>query len=39
MEDADRAGARAFEAIVPMRDGPNGKLTKGIEVAQKIRKR
>src|SRR6476660_435688 len=24
--------------IVPMRDGPNGKLTKGIEVAQKIRK-
>ena len=24
--------------MVPMRDGPNGKLTKGIEVAQKIRK-
>jgi citronellyl-CoA dehydrogenase len=24
--------------IVPMRDGPNGKLTKGIEVAKKIRK-
>ncbi|HSV53026.1 MAG TPA: acyl-CoA dehydrogenase family protein [Burkholderiaceae bacterium] len=24
--------------IVPMRDGPNGKLTKGIEVASKIRK-
>jgi len=24
--------------IVPMRDGPSGKLTKGIEVAQKIRK-
>ncbi|WP_048438149.1 acyl-CoA dehydrogenase family protein [Caenimonas sp. SL110] len=24
--------------IVPMRDGPNGKLTKGISVAQKIRK-
>ncbi|MDR1968039.1 MAG: acyl-CoA dehydrogenase family protein [Burkholderiaceae bacterium] len=24
--------------IVPMRDGPNGKLTKGIEVARKIRK-
>jgi citronellyl-CoA dehydrogenase len=24
--------------IVPMRDGPGGKLTKGIEVAQKIRK-
>src|SRR5918994_3085459 len=24
--------------IVPMRDGPNGKLAKGIEVAQKIRK-
>jgi len=24
--------------IVPMRDGPNGQLTKGIEVAQKIRK-
>ncbi|MEJ6022016.1 acyl-CoA dehydrogenase family protein [Ramlibacter sp. PS4R-6] len=24
--------------IVPMRDGSNGKLTKGIEVAQKIRK-
>ena len=24
--------------IVPMRDGPRGKLTKGIEVAQKIRK-
>ena len=24
--------------MVPMRDGPNGKLTKGIEIAQKIRK-
>ena len=24
--------------IVPMREGPNGKLTKGIEVAKKIRK-
>ena len=24
--------------MVPMRDGPNGKLTKGISVAQKIRK-
>ncbi|MDR0214601.1 MAG: acyl-CoA dehydrogenase family protein [Comamonas sp.] len=24
--------------MVPMRDGPNGKLTKGIEVAQKLRK-
>ncbi len=24
--------------MVPMRDGPNGKLTKGIEVAKKIRK-
>jgi len=24
--------------VVPMRDGPNGKLTKGIEVAKKIRK-
>ena len=24
--------------MVPMRDGPNGKLTKGIEVARKIRK-
>ena len=24
--------------IVPMRDGPNGRLTKGIEVAKKIRK-
>jgi citronellyl-CoA dehydrogenase len=24
--------------MVPMRDGPNGRLTKGIEVAQKIRK-
>ncbi|MBS0318316.1 MAG: acyl-CoA dehydrogenase family protein, partial [Proteobacteria bacterium] len=24
--------------LVPMRDGPNGKLTKGIEVARKIRK-
>ncbi|HKB53774.1 MAG TPA: acyl-CoA dehydrogenase family protein [Ramlibacter sp.] len=24
--------------IVPMRDGPNGRLTKGIEVARKIRK-
>jgi citronellyl-CoA dehydrogenase len=24
--------------IVPLRDGPNGKLTKGIEVAKKIRK-
>ena len=24
--------------MVPMRDGPSGKLTKGIEVAQKIRK-
>jgi citronellyl-CoA dehydrogenase len=24
--------------MVPMRDGPNGQLTKGIEVAQKIRK-
>ncbi|MDH4417803.1 MAG: acyl-CoA dehydrogenase family protein [Acidovorax sp.] len=24
--------------MVPMRDGPHGKLTKGIEVAQKIRK-
>jgi citronellyl-CoA dehydrogenase len=24
--------------MVPMRDGPNGKLTQGIEVAQKIRK-
>jgi citronellyl-CoA dehydrogenase len=24
--------------IVPMRDGPNGRLTQGIEVAQKIRK-
>ena len=24
--------------MVPMRDGPNGQLTKGIEIAQKIRK-
>lgn len=24
--------------VVPMRDGPNGKLTRGIEVARKIRK-
>jgi citronellyl-CoA dehydrogenase len=24
--------------MVPMRDGPNGKLTKGVEVAKKIRK-
>ena len=24
--------------MVPMRDGPNGKLTKGIEIAKKIRK-
>ena len=24
--------------MVPMRDGPNGKLTQGIEIAQKIRK-
>ncbi|MDR2297088.1 MAG: acyl-CoA dehydrogenase family protein [Comamonas sp.] len=24
--------------MVPMRDGPNGKLTRGIEVAQKLRK-
>ena len=24
--------------MVPMRDGPNGELTKGIEIAQKIRK-
>ena len=24
--------------MVPMRDGPNGKLTKGVEVAQKLRK-